>query len=210
MPSLTKSPVSICTRSTEMLYSAALAATESKPPKMAASIRFFMKYTCLFKINIAVHPRLVVPRHITGKFEVGFFGEGPHDLFAFTRLQQDAVGIVMLHGVAIAHVHFHHLAIDVIALEHAVLNHHLHFLLMGFMHGRCTNIELVKEPALVLDHKTNSFTGFYIDRLRLIVIVMHFDIDGSGGFRRLPGLTTASSMPTTVGTGSKSGRGHRH
>ncbi len=88
----------------------------------------------------------------------------------------------MLHGMAIAHIHVHHVVVELASLNNAMLDHHHHFLLMGFVHFRGADVEFVHQVTFVLDHKAHRFAGLHFDRFRLVVVVVHFHRDCSTGF----------------------------
>ena len=69
-----------------------------------------------------------------------------------------------------------------VGLENAMFDHH-HLRLMGDMHGPRRDVEFVDELTSIANEKPNRFTFFHGDVFRLIVIVMHHNLDCPGDFR---------------------------
>src|SRR3546814_15733426 len=60
--------------------------------------------------QLADHSGIVVAGHVAGELQGGRLGERPDDLRSLARLPNDAVRVVVLHGLAAHHVHLHLLA----------------------------------------------------------------------------------------------------
>ena len=126
------------------------------------------------------------------------------DLAGLPGLQQQAVRLVM-HAVSHGRLHVPGgLAVDPIGLEHAMLDHHLHFRSVGRMHGAGGDVELVDEGPGVRHHEADGFAFLQADRLRLVVVVVHRHLDRAGdvaGFARRADLAGAAAV--TVGAVGK-------
>ncbi len=164
----------------------------------------------LLEIDLTVHPGLIVARHVAGKFDIAFIRELPNHFFTLARFQQHAVRVVMLHGMAIPHIHIHHVVVQLAALDDAMLNHHHHFLSMSFVHVGSANIELMDEVSLVLHHEANGFTRLYTDFFGFVVVVVHLDSYGSAGLRRFARFTACSAVPVATIMGASRKRCCRH
>jgi hypothetical protein len=95
----------------------------------------------------------------------------------------------MLHSFSTAHIHLHHIVVDFIDLQDAMLDHHFHFFLVGGVHVCCAEIEFMHKFAFVDDFEADGFTGFDVDFLRRVVIFLHDHFDRATdvcGLRRLP------------------------
>src|SRR5690554_538866 len=212
MPSLTKSPVSILTRSTVRSYSPAIPMA-GKPSARATAISRLVISLLLLLLEpyVTVHACLVMAGHVAGELQGGIAGKTPDQFTALARLQQYAVRIVMLHGVPAPHIHFHHLVVDGSTLDNPVLHHHGHFFLMGLVHIGRSDIELVNQLAVILHHETHHLSFLNVEGFRLVVVVIHSHRDGASGFRSVCRFTNGSaravSMPVAVpmGAGAKGG-----
>lgn len=110
---------------------------------------------------------------------------------ALARLDQHAVGVVVLHhpamvhaGHAVAHltmVHRRHAGRG----EHPGLLHLQHLLLVLGMHRRVSQVELVQQLAFVLQHEADRLAGLDLDRPRLEVHVAEHHLDAAAGLRGL-------------------------
>ena len=145
----------------------------------------------LFDLNFSDHAGVVVTGHVAGEFESACLGKFPHDLLAFAGLQQGAVGIVVLHRLAVTHVHFHFVMVDFVGFENAVIDHHHHFFLMALMHRGRADIELVHKLALVANDEADGLARLSRELFRRVTVVDHVDFIVRETSAALPGSPAA-------------------
>ena len=152
------------------------------------------RLAALFDVHLSDHPGLVMPRDIAGKFEVYRLGEFPDYFRGLAGFEQHAVRIIVFHGFAAAHIHLHHVVVDFVGFEYAMLHHRHHFLLMTGMHGGGSDVEFMDEFALVQDPEPDRLAGLDVDFFRFEEVFLQGDVDGPGDTRRLAGRTEVKLM----------------
>src|SRR3546814_5849393 len=96
-----------------------------------------------------------------------FRSESPDQFLRLAGLDQDAVGIVVVHSSR-TFAHPHLAVIKSGRGEYPLLHHRHHLLLMCGMHSGCAEIELVQELAVVLQHEPDGIAGSNGEALGLI------------------------------------------
>jgi hypothetical protein len=138
-----------------------------------------------------------VPGNVAGKLQVGGLAEGPGQLGGFARLDQHAVGVVVLHAWPMLPSHGHGAMVHLVHAgrrHHAALLHLQHFLLVLGMHRRVTEVELVQQLTFIDQDKANRLTGL--------------DLDGLGVERHVPITTSTVRValaPVPVGRSHRCG-----
>ncbi|GAB5470538.1 MAG: hypothetical protein Kilf2KO_35680 [Rhodospirillales bacterium] len=78
-------------------------------------------------------------------------------------------------------------------MQHAMVHHHLHLLLMGVMHGWRGDGELMDQFAPVLDQEAHGFPSLYRDRFRFVIVVVEHYLHGPGRIDGPAGLTDSAT-----------------
>src|SRR3546814_10146066 len=141
-----------------------------RPPRSTRTDTLF-PYTTLFR-SLAHHPGFVVAGDVAGELQTGVGSESPDQFLRLAGLDQDAVGIVVVHSSrTFAHLHLAVIKSGRGEYPLLILGHHSLF--RSAMHTAVPELELVQELAAVFQHEPAGLPGPNGEALGPQTIVPH-------------------------------------